>query len=169
MDKEIIKILNEISIGNKLWIKDACQDIKVKNQIYEEIIELCKKSIKENEEEQIGLFGEIIYDTEKTDTKEFLLSIQKLNKSKLVFLKEFFEYAYNDSKRKSYNTISEYIDLIVELREQIVDSTISQIEKIPYEKHDYYFELLPQYVLEQIADVNEVKLEEVKEKVLKKI
>ena len=28
MDKEIIKILNEISNGNKLWIKDACQDIK---------------------------------------------------------------------------------------------------------------------------------------------
>lgn len=169
MDKEIIKILNEISNGNKLWIKDACQDIKVKNQIYEEIIELCKKSIKENEEEQIGLFGEIICDTAKTDTKEFLLSIQKLNKSKLVFLKEFFECAYNDSKRKSYNTISEYIDLIVELREKIVDSTISQIEKIPYENQIYYFELLPQYVLEQIADVNEVKLEEVKEKVLKKI
>ena len=169
MDKEIIKILNEISNGYKLWIKDACQDIKTKNPMHEEIIEFCKKCIKEAEEEQIGMFGEIIYDTKKTDTKNFLLSIQKLNINKLEFLKEIFECAYNDSKRQSYNIISDFIDLTIELRKQIVSSTISQIQKIPHEKHDCYFELLPKYLLEQIADVNEVKLEEVKEKVLKKI
>ena len=169
MDKEIIKILNEISNGNKLWIKDACQDIKTKNPMHEEIIEFCKKCIKEEEEEQIGMFGEIICDTKKTDTKNFLLSIQKLNINKLEFLKDIFECAYNDSKRQSYNIISDFIGLTIELRKQIVASTISHIEKIPYEKYDYYFELLPKYLLEQISDINEVKLEEVKEKVLKKI
>lgn len=168
MDKDFKNFIYLLGGRNQLFLINVCKDINKKSIIEEEIIEICERNIKDEEDDELGILGEVIYKS-ASKPKDFLQSIKDTETKNLLFFKLIFECAYFDSLNEQYKTVCEYIDLIVELRKKIVLLVLNHMEQLASYDQDYYISLLPKETLEQLSKYFEVKVEEITPRVLKRV
>lgn len=168
MDRNFKYFISTLGSRNQLFIIKACKDINKKSTIEEEIIKICESEIKDDEQDELKILGGVIY-KEPATSENFLKSIKDSNTKNLLFLKLIFRCAYFDSLNDEYRIVCDYIDLIIELRKKIVTLITNHIGKLSDSDQDYYINLLPKEILEQLSKYFEVKVEDITPRVLKRI
>lgn len=160
------ELIKKIGYTSLLYLRQACLN-KNGKQVFE-IKKQCEYNIKEYEQDELEIIGEIVT-SQETSFAEFLNDIiTKATNSELLEVKNLFEYFYKKTNIAEYKEICNDINLVIEIKTQISNICINHFKDIDLSKKTYFLNLLNNNIMNILYDCLKIDTNTKDEKILVK-
>jgi len=156
MEKNIEKLINNLNYNDLLLIKEACEQIFCIEK-FRKVSNLCEERLKNKPINNISA------------PELFVLSIKDLTTKELLFIKDLFERAFGLTKKMSYKIICSNIEIIIDYRKRMLLTVLKNITDMSIDEFYNYLEIMPIDTRKKLAKICEIKVIDLKPKVLKKV
>lgn len=163
MEKNIENFISDLSYDNLRLIKQACIEAKKVTKLLDNVNKLCNCCLKKYVDNEPIIMNDVAnnkYDLFISQTKE--LSFEELKT-----MSTFFSLVYVITKDSKYFQMSQQLNTIIYIKEQLEMIAANRINRIDIDSFEFYIKRMDKSTLKQMNEYFNEDLEKTAEKVMK--